>query len=95
MPDAVNDNDRLLRVKRARYRATHRGTKEADLVVGGFFEKHHASWDDAALSWFEVILEEQDVDIMAWAFRTQPPPPALDGPLMAALMALDYVEVTR
>ena len=84
-----------LRMRRAKYRASHRGTKEADLVVGGFFEHLHAGWDEAAMDWFEVLLEEQDVDIMAWAFRTAAVPARLDGPLMQALMKLDYVEVLK
>lgn len=84
-----------LRMRRAKYRASHRGTKEADLVVGGFFERHHVQWDEAAMDWFEVLLEEQDVDIMAWAFRTAAVPARLEGPLMHALMKLDYVEVQK
>ena len=55
----MNDNqpdDLALRLRRAKYRAWHRGTKEADLVVGGFFDRHHASWDEAAMAWFEIIL---------------------------------------
>ena len=97
-PPATNDNQPdpfELRVRRAKYRAMHRGTKEADLVVGGFFDKHHASWDDAAMAWFEIILAEQDVDILAWAFGTAQPPAHLEGPLMDALRKLDFVEITR
>jgi antitoxin CptB len=94
----VNDNtlDSMdLRLRRARFRAEHRGTKEADLVVGGFFARHAANWGDAELAWFEVILHEQDVDILAWAFGTAPPPPHLDGPLMQDLQKLDYVDVLK
>lgn len=91
----TDDPTRDLRLRRARYRAWHRGTKEADLVVGGFFERHHAGWDEAALNWFERLLEEQDVDIMAWAFGTQAPPAALDGDLMQMLKKLDYVDVLK
>jgi antitoxin CptB len=84
-----------LRLRKAKYRASHRGTKEADLVVGGFFERHHTSWDEAALAWFEMLLEEQDVDILAWAFGTAAVPARLDGALMQLLKKLDYVDVTK
>ena len=84
-----------LRIRKAKYRASHRGTKESDLVVGGFFERHHASWDEAALAWFEALLEEQDVDILAWAFGTAAVPSRLDGAQMLLLKKLDYVEVTK
>ena len=69
--------DRETRLKRLRFRAWHRGTKEADLLIGGFFDRHAAGWSDAEIAWFEALLEEQDVDIMAWAIGTQPVPGAL------------------
>jgi antitoxin CptB len=50
-----------LRIRKAKYRGSHRGTKESDLVVGGFFDRYHASWTEADLAWFEILLEEQDV----------------------------------
>jgi antitoxin CptB len=30
------------RLKRLHYRAWHRGTREADYMIGGFFDVHHA-----------------------------------------------------
>ena len=86
-------SERVARIARCRFRAWHRGTREADFIVGGFFDRHHAEWDAAALDWFETLIEEQDVDILAWALGTAVPDPRLDGPLMAALRRLDYVEM--
>src|SRR3546814_8075050 len=37
--------DREHRLKRLRFRAWHRGTKEADLLIGGFFDAHAAGCD--------------------------------------------------
>lgn len=87
--------DRDIRLKRLRFRAWHRGVKEADLLIGGFFDAHSAGWDDAAIDLFERLLEEQDVDIMAWAMGTQPVPPHYRGPLMEALETLNYVPIAR
>jgi antitoxin CptB len=84
-----------LRIRKAKYRGSHRGTKESDLVVGGFFDHHHTTWDEAALAWFEILLEEQDVDILAWAFGTAAVPPRLEGEQMQLLKKLDFVEVTK
>ncbi|WP_313670682.1 succinate dehydrogenase assembly factor 2 [Sandarakinorhabdus sp.] len=70
-------------------------TKESDLVVGGFFDRYHASWTEADLAWFEILLEEQDVDILAWAFGTAAVPPRLEGAQMQLLKKLDFVEVTK
>jgi antitoxin CptB len=35
---------------------------------------HHETLSPEELDWFEALLEEQDVDIMAWAIGTQPCP---------------------
>ena len=82
-------------LKRLHWRAHHRGTREADLLVGGFFDKHHSSWGEAEGAWFASLLEEQDVDIMAWAHGTATPPERFEGPMMAALRRLDYVRIAR
>ena len=87
--------DRDTRLKRLRFRAWHRGTKEADLMIGGFLDAHGSGWDEAEIAWFEVFLEEQDVDIMAWAMAVQPVPERWQGPMMDRLMRLDYIEVAR
>lgn len=83
------------RRKRLSYRAWHRGTREADYLIGGFFDRHHAGWGDAELSWFEALIDEQDVDIMAWAIGSAPAPARYSGPLLDALRRLDYIDVPR
>jgi antitoxin CptB len=80
------------RLYRARFRAWHRGTREADYMIGGFYDRYHREWDEEALAWFEVLLEEDDVDVMAWAMRAQPVPERLAGKQMAAMQRLDYVK---
>src|SRR3954470_18690449 len=84
--------DRDARLKRLRFRAWHRGTREADFMIGGFFDAHGAGWDDAEAAWFEALLEEQDVDIMAWAIGTAPPPARFEGEMMRRLRQLDYIK---
>ena len=88
----MTDDDLALRKRRLAYRAWHRGTKEADLLIGGFLDRHADRWSDADLSWFEELLEEQDVDIMAWAIGTQAPPERYQGKLMRDLQTLDYIK---
>lgn len=82
-------------LKRLHWRAHHRGTKEADLMIGGFFDAYHESWgaDDRTL--FATILEEQDVDIMAWALGTAEPPQRFAGAMIEALQKLDYIRIAR
>ena len=83
--------DRAFRRRRAAFRAWHRGTREADLMIGGFADRYLAEWDAAGLDWFEALLEETDVDVMAWAIGKQVPPERYVGEHMTALQRLDYV----
>lgn len=83
------------RLARAKFRAWHRGTREADYMIGGFLDYYSEEWTEADLSWFETLLDEDDVDIMAWALGTQPIPDAFIGPQMDAMRKLDYVEIPR
>ena len=82
-------------LKRLAWRAHHRGTKEADLMIGGFFDAHHECWSAKERSLFAAMLEEQDVDIMAWALRTAQPPRQYAGPMIEALQKLDYIRIER
>ena len=77
--------------RKLHYRAHHRGTREADAMVGGFFDAHHEEWTEGDFMWFEALLEEQDVDIMGWAMKTIPVPEAFAGPMMEKLTRLDFV----
>ena len=82
-------------LKRLHWRAHHRGTREADILVGGFFDTHHQSWTAADCALFEEMLEEQDADIIAWAIGTAEPPERFQGPMLEALKKLDYVPIPR
>ncbi len=87
--------DRTTRLKRLHFRSHHRGTKEADLLIGGFFDAHGDGWSDDEMALFETLIEEQDVDIMAWAMGTQPAPDRYVGSILAALKALNYVPIAE
>jgi antitoxin CptB len=82
-------------LKRLHWRAHHRGTKEADLMIGGFFDAHHQQWNSKERALFAAILEEQDVDIMAWALGTAEPPERFAGPMIEALKQLNYIRIAR
>jgi antitoxin CptB len=78
-----------------KYRAWHRGTREADMMIGGFFDAQHAQWDASGRALFDALLGETDVDIMAWAIGTQEVPATYQGPMMEALQRLDFIKVAR
>ena len=83
------------RTNRLKFRAWHRGTREADYMIGGFYDRYHGLWGEEELCWFEDLLEEDDVDIMAWALKTQPVSDRFAGRLMDQMQRLDYVEIPR
>ena len=88
------DTPEKTRLGRMRFRAWHRGTREADYMIGGFFDRYHAQWSEADMLWFEALLDEDDVDVMAWALQTQVPPDRFRGAQLDAMQKLDYVEIT-
>jgi len=87
--------DREARLKRLRFRSRHRGVREADLLVGGYFDRWHESWSEAETDWFEALLEEQDADILAWAMGTAAVPARWQSEMMTRLQALDYIRNPR
>ena len=91
MPDMPSEAE----LKRLHWRAHHRGTREADMLIGGYFDAHYASWSAAERALFTTMLEEQDVDIMAWAHGTAEPPERFAGPMTEALKQLNYIRIVR
>lgn len=92
MPQTLTKEARLARAK---FRAWHRGTREADYMIGGFFDRYASEWTEADLAWFEALLDEDDVDVMAWALGTQPVPERFAGEQMDRMRHLDYVVIAR
>ncbi len=78
-----------------KYRAWHRGTKEADMMIGGFFDAHYADWGAHDRALFAALLTETDVDIMAWAIGTQDVPDRYRGPMLDAMRKLDFIPVAK
>lgn len=87
--------DSSARHRRTYFRAWHRGTREADYMIGGFFDRYHGGWDAEQIALFGALIEENDVDIMAWAIGTEPAPDAYLGEMMTAMQKLDYIDITR
>ena len=83
------------RLRKMQFRAWHRGTREADYMIGGFFDRYSAMWSEDEARWFEDLLEEDDVEIMAWALQTEVVPDRFAGAQMDLMRRLDYVEIPR
>lgn len=93
----MDQADRSLdeRLRRLKFRAWHRGTREADYMMGCFFDSFHTGWGEAEITWYETLLDEEDVDIMGWALGSLAVPSEYAGALMDAFCKLDYVEIPR
>jgi antitoxin CptB len=79
------DPPRTARRGRILYRATHRGTKEADRLVGGFVAACIDRLTAAELDDLEAVLEFSDIDLTEWLTGRRPIPPDADSPMLRAL----------
>ena len=62
------------RLKRLKFRAWHRGFREADLILGPFADSHVQDLTPEQVDAFERLLEQPDPDIYDWVSgRAQPP----------------------
>lgn len=71
--------------KRLRFRSWHRGTREMDLLLGGFADARLAALTPAQLDRYEALLELGDPDLYAWISGREPPPPAHDTDVLHQL----------
>lgn len=78
------------RRKRLLFRSWHRGTREADLILGSFAEQHLAGFDEAQLDRYEALLEMPDPDLFDWITGRAPPPPECDHDVTRLLLAFRY-----
>jgi antitoxin CptB len=78
------------RRKRLLFRSWHRGTKEADLLLGSFAEQHLAGFSPAQLDHYEALLELNDADLFDWIAGRADPPAARDSDVLRQLMAFEY-----
>lgn len=74
------------RKRRLLYQSTRRGTKEADLVLGGFTKKVLSELDELDITRLEALLAESDPDLMAWISGQEAPPERHDTPLLGRIL---------
>jgi antitoxin CptB len=60
-----------IRRRRAAYRAHHRGTKEMDILIGQFADRHLPDFSEGELSRFERFLAMPDPTLQSWIFSGQ------------------------
>ncbi len=87
-PDNSEAPELDARRRRLLFRATHRGTKEADLMIGGFVSRHIAGFSEAEVAEVEAVLDLPDVDLSNWLSGRREPPPGVRTPMLER-MALE------
>ncbi len=53
-------------IKKLLYRSNHRGTKEMDLLIGGFANENIKKLTQIELKEFEILLNFTDKDLSSW-----------------------------
>ncbi len=87
--DPVNDNSggaQAARRRKLTFRAWHRGTKEMDILLGGFAEARLDAMSEDELDAFEALLNIPDQDFYNMLVKEDAVPPAYDGPMMRDLI---------
>jgi antitoxin CptB len=70
------------RRRRLLYRATHRGTYENDILLGGFVKRHINVMRESELAGLEALLELPENDLADWLTGRLPIPADADTPML-------------
>jgi antitoxin CptB len=73
------------RRRRLLFRATHRGTHETDLLIGGYVTPRIATMSEPEMDALEEVMELPDADLADWLTGRLPIPTEVDTPLMQAI----------
>lgn len=71
-----------VRRRRLLFRATHRGTYENDLMVGGFVRAHVGSLTDSEMNALEAVMEIPDTILADWLTGREPIPEHEQTPML-------------
>jgi|GEM_PF-288582 len=81
-PDPANEPRR----RRLLFRATHRGTHETDLLIGGFVASGLAGFSAEELDSLEEVMELPDIDLADWLTGRRPVPAQCDSPMLRRMV---------
>ena len=72
--------------KRLLWRATHRGIKEMDILVGGYAQTNLATMGETELTQFADLLEIPDQDLLSWATKQSSVPLEQQSAMLEAML---------
>ena len=75
--------------KRLLYKATHRGMKETDTLIGGFAKAQLEVLSDVQLASFDALLDEEDNDLLNWIMEREDAPKRIDSQLLNQIITFN------
>jgi len=85
MTEQSSDEQTAIRRKRLIFRSWHRGTREMDLLMGSFADRHVPGFDPGQLDRYEAFLHLSDPDVYNWITGFEPVPPEHDNDVFQLL----------
>jgi antitoxin CptB len=73
--------------KRLAWRASRRGIKEMDIIVGGYADAHLSTMSAKDLITFEALLEIPDQQLLSWVTKQETVPLDMRNPMLMAILA--------
>jgi antitoxin CptB len=83
------------RRRRLLYRATHRGTYENDLLIGGYVSRHVGTMTEDQMAALEAVMELPDADLADWLTGRRPIPAETDSVTLQAIRAFALAREDR
>ena len=72
--------------KRLLYKASHRGMKEADRLIGDFALARIGILSESQLTSFDLLLDESDNDLLKWIMERKEVPEWVDSNLITEII---------
>ena len=79
--------------KQLLYKATHRGMKETDQLLGGFARSWLDTCPNDSLHSFDSLLDEADHDLLKWILGQEEVPPYINQDLMSKIIDFNENQV--
>ncbi len=86
MPHDNSEDNISNKRKRLIYRSWHRGTREVDLLLGGFADAHIPHFTAQQLEVYDEFLGNNDPDIFNWITGQEPMPETEDKEMVQLMM---------
>ncbi len=82
----TSDDPLEIRRKRLLWRASHRGIKEMDLLMGGFAKSRLPGMTETDLTNFEALIDLPDQELFSWVTGEAAVPASITNALLPQLL---------